>query len=290
MKKHWKKIVAAVIAALVILCVGGLLGINQIARWAMESEAARALGVPTTVDTVHVGIVTNALTFSGLQVANPEGFTSNYFLRLEDATLDASLFSLLGRRVEIQQMTLRGLEVNLVREQGKANFRPIIEHLREFQAQKKAEEQAKSEEARKKFLIHEVLIQDILVHADLLPIGGELTQLKIPIDELSLEDVGSEGINGESLARVTATIVRAVLDAVLAKGENVLPPELRDELIERLQQLHPLETLQELRERIRERRATEGPIGPLRRRRMQREQRRESEALPTEPQPPPPMP
>jgi hypothetical protein len=184
--------------------------------------------------------------------------------------------------VEIERLTLSGIRLNLVREAGGANFRQIISNIREFQARQ--EQEPTTDE--KKFVIREVVIENVHVNVDLLPIGGKLTELDVPIKELRLENVGSDELGGENLARIVSTVVYALLEAVITKAESVLPPDLVDELGETLSELKPLETLRAVRERLQERREKreaerlkaqeqddtpeapqpERPVGPIRQR------------------------
>ena len=255
-KKHRMRVLWTCVAVVVlagVLVVAAALSIDLLAKAGIERAGARALGVETTLDSIKIGILSGGCTLAGFQVANPPDFKSSYFLRLDEGSLDVSLGNLLNDVVEIDQLTLSGVHLNLVREAEKMNFRPIIENIRQLKAAREAgEEEAGEGKGRKKFIIHEVVIQDISVDVDLLPFGGKLTQLNVPIEEIRLQDVGSKESKGENLSRVTAILVRALLDAVLAKGENILPSEMLDELSQKLRDAKPLETLQNMRDNMRE--------------------------------------
>ncbi len=281
LKKYRKRIVWTCVAGVVlaaVLVVAAVLSIDLLAKAGIERAGTRALGVTTTLDTIKIGILSGNCTLAGFQVANPPDFKSSYFLRLGQGVLDVSLSNLMHEVVEIDQLTLSGVHINLVRETEQANFRTIIENIRKFEAARDTpEEQAADSKSRKKFIIREVVIQNISVDIDLLPFGGKLTQLNVPIEEIRLQDVGSEKNRGENLARITAIVVRALLDAVLAKGETILPPELLNELTQKLGELKPLETLQNIRDNIRElrdnqrerreeRENEDRPRGPIRQR------------------------
>src|SRR5262249_46678556 len=129
------------------------------------------------------------------------------------------------------------------------------------------------------YLVHSVLIRDVHVHMDLLPRGGKLTQFDVPIELLELKDVGAESSRGENLARIIATIVRALLEAVLDKGESILPAETLEELSGMLSELNPLETLRAFRNSLQERREQRRqhgepgrrPFAPLRQRRFEKQ-------------------
>jgi hypothetical protein len=252
-----------VIVFVLVACVAALMSVDYLARLAIESAGSRALGVTTTLDQLSIGIFSNSSSLSGFQVANPEGFQSNFFLRLDSGALNMSLLNVLDETIEIDQLELSGVHVNLVREAKQANFSAIIANARRFEEEtsKKAESDPS---LGKHYVIHSVFIRDIHVHMDLLPIGGKLTQLDVPIELLELKDVGAESSRGENLARIIATIVRALLEAALDKGEGILPPETIEELSGMLSELKPLETLRAIRNSLqkhREQRRQQGESG-----------------------------
>jgi len=277
-RKRIVRIALALIALVVVGLVATVLVIDRIAKMAIEYAGTTALGVDTTLDGISIGILRPSSSLDGLQVANPIGFDSNYFIRLEHGVLDMSLGNLLNETVEIERLKLSGINVNLVRENQGANFRQIISNIREFQS--KQEKQPTSGE--KKFRIREVLIEDVKVNVDLLPFAGKLTQLDVPIKELRLENVGSDELGGENLSRIVSTVVYALLEAVIAKSESVLPPGMAEELSETLSELKPLETFRAIRENVKERREErlerqqaqpvppgappDRPVGPIRQR------------------------
>src|SRR5262249_22943044 len=132
----------------------------------------------------------------------------------------------------VPRLALRGIRMNLVRENRETNYRTIVDNIIQFEKNRKSG--PRDDEVHKKFIFREVLIEDVAVDINLLPLGGKLTQLTVNIEQLQLENVGSEGNNGETLARVTAVLVKAVLDAVIEKGESILDSETLGDLRERL--------------------------------------------------------
>lgn len=252
---------------MVVVLIAGLvalLSIDYLARVAIETAGSRALGVNTSLDEISLGIFSDRSSLAGFQVANPAGFESSYFLRLDDGALNMSLFNVLEDTIEIDQLTLSGIHLNLVREKQQANYGTILANTRRFD-DKNAQPEKSGLAAGKHFLIRSVVIRDVQVHLDLLPIGGKLTELDVPIELLELSDVGAESSRGENLAKIIATIVRALLEAVLAKGESILPPETQQELSDILSELKPLETLRDLRNSLQERREQRREDAELRR-------------------------
>ncbi|MFI5403126.1 MAG: hypothetical protein ACHQ1G_09330, partial [Planctomycetota bacterium] len=79
------------------------------------------------------------------------------------------------------------------------------------------------EEGGKKFLANRIVIRDISVRADLAIAGEKLSSVDLQIDEILLENVGSDTEGGKITSQVMHTIVKAVLAAILEQGARVLP-------------------------------------------------------------------
>jgi hypothetical protein len=67
-----------------------------------------------------------------------------------------------------------------------------------------------------------------MVHADLVGIGGQLSRMEVPIDEIVLTDVGSGG-EGMTLSDLSGTIMKVIFAAIVSKG-GALPGEIANEL------------------------------------------------------------
>ena len=89
-----------------------------------------------------------------------------------EADLDMSLGNLLNETIEIEQLSLSGIHLNLVREAKEANFIKIIANTRRFEDEA-ARQSGTDLRSGKRFLIHSVVIRDVHVNVDLLPIGAE---------------------------------------------------------------------------------------------------------------------
>ena len=156
-KRYSKRIVwacLAVVALIVALAVLAAFWIDGLAKAGIEYAGTRALGVPTTLDGIKIGIVSSDCKLVGFQVANPPGFKSPYFLRLDQGTLEVSLGNLIKQTVEIDQLRLSGVHINLVRESDGANFRTIIENIRRFETGESTSEERAARQNRPKEVHH----------------------------------------------------------------------------------------------------------------------------------------
>ena len=218
-------LLAAFGLGLLVLVLGGALYFSgSIARTAVERGGTFALGVPTTLESLDLGLFAGRLDLGNLTVANPAGFDQPSFLQLDEAAFEVSLESLSSNLVEAPLLSLNGLHLSLERKNGRTNYQPILERLQALQGPESAPEPESDEPApegeQKQFVIHEVLITNVTAHLALIPQGGKLTEVKVTIPELRLQELGH---GGASLPEIIGELTQALLAAVVEAGGQDLP-------------------------------------------------------------------
>ena len=216
--KRIKRIILTLILLVVILVGAGLYWIDHIAKAGIETGSTYALGVDTTLDGVDIGLLSGRSELSGLIVANPKGFKTDHFLSLSNGVLNVSLGSLARDTVEVSEFLLTGIDMNLERNKSESNYGVILGNLERFESGDTADEgePASQEEGEgKKFVIREIVIRDVTVHVDLLPIGGEAVRTTVPLTELRLENVGTGSDEGIQVAELSATLIKAIILAAI---------------------------------------------------------------------------
>lgn len=223
------KIGVGLLALVIVLVLIVFVYIDVIAKTAIEKGATYALGVKTTLDKADVGVLSGKFTMKGLQVANPEGFDSKDFFQLGEGFVSVSLGSLSRQTVTLPLLTLSDLHMNLEKKNGKANYSVILDNLNRLKSPGDGGEPQtgdKSTGGGKDFVVEEILITNVNVEVDVLPIGGQLNHVHVPIDEIHLKSVGSKGL---TTAQMTDLVIKAILAAV-AKSAVDLPGDLANDL------------------------------------------------------------
>ena len=223
-----------ILGGLVVLLIVGVvvvvMSINSIAKTGIEKGGTYALGVKTTVSSVSVGILSGKFGMSGLKVANPDGFKSDKFMSLGDGGVQVSLGTLRKDTVDLPSLGLDTLEVNLEKTGGKANYNVILDNLKKVTGSggesKPAPQPAGKE---KKFIINDLSIKKVTVHADLIGGPGDLTKVTVPIDEVHLKDVGKDK-GGVTMGELSGIIVQAILTAAIEKGGGLIPADMLGDL------------------------------------------------------------
>ncbi len=230
MKKKLKKIIVVVVVIVVVLVVAVVLGIDRIAKTGTEVGATYALGVPTTLNSADIGILQGRTELQQLQVNNPEGFESPHFLKLNRGALSVSLGSLTGDLVEVPEFTLEGIELNLEKKGAQSNYQVILDNLKKFESKAESEPAKKETKEGKRFVIREILIKDVKVRVKAAPLGANLVDVTVPIDELRLKDVGSDSDKGVMISELTGTLLKAIILATAEKGGNLIPTDVLGDL------------------------------------------------------------
>jgi len=213
-----KKVLLVVLMIPVLLVFGGVLFLDQIARKAVEVGGTQAMGVKTELDGISLKPIRGEGSLEGLKISNPGGFETPFFMHLSKGDAALQMGSLFKDTVVMETIELNGLEAHLEKSSRGSNYGVIIDNM------KKAEDTTKPEEPGKKFLVQLVVVRNIRVHAEVAL--GQTVHLNI--DEIRLEDVGSDTESGVIMSQLMGTIVKAVLVAIVEQGAELLPGIAKD--------------------------------------------------------------
>jgi len=233
-------VVVVVLFVVVVLALGaGVLYADSIAKTGIEKGSTYALGVPTTLGSADVGIMSGTFAMQGLSVQNPPGYKDAAFFELGTGGVEVGLGTLTKDVVEIPILELSGIRLNLERNSKGANYQTIMDNLKKLQG---AESKPSAESSGKKFIVRQVLIRDVKVKADLIGLPGSVSEVTVPIHEVRLSNVGTaEG--GVSMGQLAGDIVKAVMASAAAEGGGIIPADLLTDLKGGLSQLPGLDKL-----------------------------------------------
>ncbi len=236
--KTLKRILISLFLLLFIVVMGIFFYIDGIARHGVEAGATYALGVPTTLRSMSIGILRGRVAMGGLNVSNPDGFDTDHFMAMEDGRVEVSLGTLRQEVVRLPELTLAGLSMNLENKSGSANYKVIMDNLKKLDSGNPPAEESSS--PPKKFVIDTLLVKDIDVNVKTIGLGAIRPDLPLHIDQIALSNVGSDG-QGVEMSELSGILIKAILDSVLKLGSNVLPKELIGDLSSGLKELNNLQ-------------------------------------------------
>jgi hypothetical protein len=228
MKRMRKLILAVLGVVFLLLIVGGValvVALNSVAKKAVQVGGTYALGVPTTVKGVDIGLLSGSVGIDGLNVGNAPGFPTDHFLTLGEGKVAVKLTSLTSDTIYVPEITLANIDVALEKKDGKSNYQVVLDNLQKLSGPPGQQPPAPKEGSQKKLIIHELTIRNVNVHADLIGgpgVIGSATKVSVPLSEIKLTDVGQTGNgvagSGVTIGELSGLVVQAVLSAAVAKG------------------------------------------------------------------------
>ncbi len=217
--KWIKRIVVLLVLVVVLVGVIGVIAIDRLTKAGIEQGGTYAMGVETKLNSIHVGLFSGTVSLEGLSIANPEGFKAENFMSLGDGSVEVTLGSLMGDKVEVPLLTLNHINLVLEKDKGTANYQVILDHLAKMTGGGDEPVEDAGAEEGKKFVIKELVITDVRVKAEV--IGGMSVPITIP--EIRLTDIGTESDKGVLLKDLSGIILTAILSSVVEQAGDLLP-------------------------------------------------------------------
>lgn len=231
-----KKLLIILLLAVVVVVVGGIFFLDSVAKGAVETAGTDALGVTTSLDSLSIGILRGEVALGGLAIANPPGYDSQNFFTMKQGATKVTLGSLMGSEIEIPNVTLENIVVNLDKKGGKANYQVILDNVNKGSGGTppaggpgKEPPGTPPAEPGRRFVIRELVIRNVEVHATLLPLGGKASRVDATIPEIRLKDVPRTK-GGAGMKELTGVVMKAILSAIANKVGN-LPKDLSEDLL-----------------------------------------------------------
>lgn len=238
------KLLIALFAGVVLLVIAGVvivvMSINGLVKTGIEKGGTYALGVPTTLDSASVGLLSGKFSMKGLEVSNPTGFTDPNFFTLGEGAVQLDPQSFSQEVIQLPLLRFDGITANLEKKGGQSNYKVILDNLKKLSGSGGDSKPKEPSADEKKLVIQDLTIRDVTVKIDLLDAPGpgaalsKLAAITIPIDEIKLTNVGQTGDgvagSGVTFGELTGIIVQAVMAAAIEKGGTAIPAELLGDL------------------------------------------------------------
>jgi len=213
------------VLVIVVGVVVALFSLDGIAKGIVERQGSKAVGVAVGLDSISIRPIAGSASIAGLSVANPEGYRAPSILRVERGSAAVRLGSLLTDRPEVPEISIDGVKVAVEQKIGSSNLKELLEGM----------ETAESAEGRdpggtdgdpQRFQVDRLVVRDIEVTAQILPVGGGVSDLSFTIDEVEVENLDENNAQGLLMEELVGKVVGAVLVAVVEQLAIKAPGEL----------------------------------------------------------------
>ena len=153
---RWRRVGVVIAILVVAFGIVGVLAIPAATRWGLETVASRELGRTVRLDDVSANPYTLRVTLKGLTIEGQPG-ESAPLLTLREASINASVASLMRLAPVLEAVVVDGLTVNIVRlDPQRFSFSDIVDRL---QAKPKSDEPAR-------FSLNNIEVRDSTVNFD----------------------------------------------------------------------------------------------------------------------------
>lgn len=229
--KTFIKIAAVLIILVVILFVAlfafGMSQLDAIVKAAIERGGTYATQTTTTVDSVELGVFDGTFAMEGLQIDNPEGFTSEHFLKLGSTAVEIDPQSIANDTIEIPTVAFNNIDVVLDKGNDPSNYNTILNSLKRFESSDT--KTAPENSGGKTIAIDSLTLNNIDIRVANMPGVSLLTgDIAIQIPSIELKDIGKD--KPMTAAEITNLVIKTVLTAAVEAGGGILPTDILGEL------------------------------------------------------------
>lgn len=222
-----KKILLSLV--LVILLVGGVafFYVDSLVKSGIEVVGSEVLGTSVTVSSVAISPLSGSGTIRGLVIGNPEGFTAENIMQLEEVTVALNTSSLFSDVIEIAEVSVIEPEITYETKITTDNIRALLANLPSTEGGDSPSDA--SADAGKGLIIREFNLNGAQVN-----LVASIIEQSVVLGDIQLRDIGSESESAtvsETLERVLGAISQAILNAEMP-GLN----DLRESVEGRLQE------------------------------------------------------
>lgn len=225
-KKKRLKIAAYVVSALILLFVVVIFSLGSVVKVAVNNVLPKVTGTPCSMGSCTFNPILGKVSISNLKIGNPEGYAKKNAFELGRLVVDVGVSSLFSDMIEIDEITVKGMNVDFEVKATETNLSTIKGNIDKFTKSDAGEEKATEESApeektpaekpasSKKLRIHLVQFSD-----NSISIGTAGETASIPFAAMTIKEIGS-GPEGATVGEVSSKIFIAIYDAVVKTAKE----------------------------------------------------------------------
>jgi hypothetical protein len=219
-KKIITYVVVSIVVILLVLIVGFTIFGAGMIKAVVEKTASSTLGVPVTVKSIDLSILSGKVEIKGLVVKNPPGYANDTLLELGDGVVNLDIGSLMSNTIKIQLVKLNDTKLTIEQKGLTNNLNEILDKLpkEEKQATPKTEKQGKN------LNVNKLEITNTNVRVKLLPVPGKSDTISLKLDPIVMENLGTD--KKLSVSSLVAKVMSALATGVAKQGAGLLPDDM----------------------------------------------------------------
>lgn len=211
-----KKTLISVVFLLLLVGGGLFFYLDSIVKSGIEVVGSSVLGTAVTVENVSISPLSGQGRISGLRVANPEGFDSQYAFELESVLVSIDVNSILTDAAEVESIVIMQPIITYETKITSDNIRTLLDNMPE--GDEDSSDSDSEEEPGQQIIIREFRMVDSQLN-----FVSSLVSAPVTLADIEINNIGAEG--GSSSA---ANAVRVVLQKLVATILSADLPDIDD--------------------------------------------------------------
>lgn len=195
---------------------------GNLVRKGLETGGPMVLGVPVSVESIHMSPLGGKADIATMVIGNPEGFKTPHAFKLSSFKLDLEPKTLFGDTIHIRDLTITGADI-ICEGLMADNHRAIMENLKKKPSSKDKKTTGSKEKKggrQKRFIIDSFSFSDanMSVNID----GTEVTRIVFPT--ITLKEIGSKesGVTAaEALSQIYAAVMSETSKTITINTEDI---------------------------------------------------------------------
>lgn len=194
-----KPVFQVLVAVIIILAIGGLIlsfSMDRIVKSNIEQTTSSMLDTSVEVSDASISILDGTGSIDGITIQNPEGFSDNPAVKLQQISIKMDLPTLLSDTVVIESIEIKQPEVYFEQNGAAINLERLSESLNEGPS------------TDINLIVDYLLVEEGLIK--LTTETDEVENVETTFDRFELTDIGREGNN--TIEQTVRQILRPVLE------------------------------------------------------------------------------
>ena len=221
-----KKILICVVFLMLFAGGGLFFYLDSIVKSGIEVVGSSVLGTAVTVDSVSLSPLSGQGSISGLRVANPEGFESQYAFELDSVLVNINVNTVFTDAAEIESIIIMQPIITYETKITSDNIRTLLNNLDEGNAASSDPESAEDSG-------QQMIIREFRMVGSQLNFVSSVVSAPITLADIEIRDIGTE--SGTASAAAAVRVVLQELVASILSADLPGLDELRESVEGRIQ-------------------------------------------------------
>ncbi len=213
------RIFGVLIALLLIVAVLAFLYLETVVVDKAEEIATRELGVPVTMGVMTIGWMDKTITLRNIKIANPQGFKTDYFLKIPTISVQVSN-KILSNPLVVDSIRIDGLTAFYEVNAKGSNVKNIQNNLQKSASSSAKATNSQKQDSKKEFIIEDLRISNAVL-TPAVSLAGQNINQSVNIPVIHLRNIGSQ-TNPASARQIVLRVVSSLMGSI----QNSAVPKL----------------------------------------------------------------